>query len=54
MLIIKTIFYLVLIKINGICYPVIAFDTREKAEQYIRDNNNEYVIDNIDVEYEAY
>lgn len=51
-MLIKTLFYLVLIKINGIHYPVIAFDTIEKAEQYIIDNDNEYVIDKINVEYE--
>ena len=52
-MLIKTIFYLVLININGKEYPVIAFDTVEKAEQYVIDNDNEYVIDNIDVEYEV-
>ena len=55
MQLIKTLFYLVSMKVNDKEYPVIAFDTREKAEQYVGDNAyRQYVIDCIDTEYDLY
>lgn len=54
---ISRVIYLVSRKINDRYYPVIAFVTKSKAEQYKAeqykaDNPAEYTIDIIDFEYE--
>jgi len=55
MQLIRTYFFLVSKKINGKDYPIVAFDTEQKALEYVGDNakENRYYIDNIDVVYEV-